>query len=65
MCKFQQSSRKQYKRAKAPIVFMLHMHLPVAQALRRHKNVLQNNFCNIVFGFRCFHLDCVLFWGSK
>ena len=26
------------------------------KALRLHKYVLQNNFCNIVFGFHCFHL---------
>ena len=42
--KFQQSSRKQYKRAKAPIDLMLQIHLPVAKVLRLHKNVLQNNF---------------------
>ena len=35
------------------------------KALRLHKNVSQNNFCNIVLGFHCLHLDCVLFWRSK
>ena len=29
---------------------MLHMHLPVTQSFKTiHKNVLQNNFCNIAF----------------
>ena len=63
--KFQQFSRKRYKRAKAPIDLMLHMHLPVTQALRLHKNVSQNNFCNIALGFHCLHLGCVLFWRLK
>ena len=31
-CKFQQFSRKQYKRTKAPIDLMLYMHLPVSQS---------------------------------
>ena len=35
------------------------------KALRCIKDVLQNNFCNIVFGFHCFHLDCVLFKGVE
>ena len=65
-CKFQQFSRKQHKRAKVPIDLMLHMHLPVLiKALRLHKNISQNNFCNIALGFHCLHLDCVLFWQSK
>ena len=50
--KFQQFSRKRYKRAKAPIDLMLHMHLPVTQALRLHKNVSQNNFSNIALGLK-------------
>ena len=33
-CKFQQLSRKQYKRAKAPIDLTLHMHLPVTQSFK-------------------------------
>ena len=33
-CKFEQFSRKQYKRAKAPIDLMLHMHLPVTQSFK-------------------------------
>ena len=33
-CKFQQFSRKEYKRAKAPIGLMLHMHLPVTQSFK-------------------------------
>ena len=33
--------------------------------LRLHKNVSQNDFCNIVLGFHCLHLDCVLCWQSK
>ena len=37
----------------------------LAKALRLRKNVSQNNFCNIVLGFQCLHLDCVLFWRSK
>ena len=32
--KFQQFSRKEYKRAKAPIGLMLHMHLPVTQSFK-------------------------------
>ena len=35
------------------------------KALRLHKNVPQNNFCNTVLGFHCLHLDCVLFRQSK
>ena len=35
------------------------------KALRLHKNVSQNNFCNIVLGFHCLQLDCVLFRRSK
>ena len=35
------------------------------EALRLHKNVSQNNVCNIVLGFHCLHLDGVLFWRSK
>ena len=32
--KFQQFSRKQHKRGKAPIDLMLHMHLPVTQSCK-------------------------------
>ena len=39
---------------KAPIDLMLHTNL-----------LVQNNFCNIGFGFHCLHLYCVLFWRSK
>ena len=35
------------------------------KALRLHKNVSQNNFCNIALGFHCLHFDCVLCWRSK
>ena len=35
------------------------------KALRLHKNVSQNNVCNIVLGFHCLCLDCVVFWRSK
>ena len=35
------------------------------KALRLRKNVSQINFCNIVFGFHCLHLDCVLFGGRN
>ena len=33
-CKFQQFSRNQYKRAKAPIDLTLHMHLPVTPSFK-------------------------------
>ena len=33
-CKFQQLSRKQYKRTKAPIDQMFHMHLPVTHSFK-------------------------------
>ena len=33
-CKFQQLSRKQYKRTKVPIDLMFHMHLPVTHSFK-------------------------------
>ena len=53
---------KKAVRAKAPISLMLHIYI---YQLPKALNDSQNNFCNIVLGFHCLHLDCVLFWRSK